>query len=260
MATYSPPADKDPDNKRAKYLTRTLESLSDTVDFDKHAIYVTANAVNAEAEAVLLYWEKAGFITKIIWNDKNVGTAHAINQAWAYRKPGEHCVKMDDDVVIHQSGWLDLLEECIERDPAIGICGLKRKDCAERPDSQIEWYKSSLHMLPQQPGQRWLVVEQVAHVMGTCQLFNSALLDKIGYLKQPRLYGFDDALAAVRCKVAGFKSVFYPAIEIDHIDDGQSPYQQWKHEHSGQDMSEYHRLAEGYLSGKEPIYYNPFTV
>ena len=258
MATYSPGPEKDPDNKRTSYLNQTLDSLADTIDFRHHSLYVTANAVNSEAESVLIYWEKAGIITHVIWNDTNTGTAYAINQAWAYRKPGEHAIKMDDDVVIHSSGWVNILEECIERDPSIGICGLKRKDCAEHPDSQNAWYKSRVYMLPQQPGQRWLICEEVQHVMGTCQMFSSALLDKMGYMVQPRQYGFDDALAAVRCKVAGFKSVFYRAIEIDHIDDGQSPYQQWKHKVSGEDMAAYQQMVQEYISGKRPVYYNPF--
>ena len=95
--------------------------------------------------------------------------------------------------------------------------------------------------------------------MGTCQAYSPALLDKIGYLYQPRLYGFDDALAAVRCKVAGMWSIFLPHIEIDHIDPGDTEYQGWKEKHAGEDMKTYNSLASEYFSGARSIYYNPFA-
>jgi hypothetical protein len=85
-------------------------------------------------------------------------------------------------------------------------------------------------------------------------MFNSALLDKIGYLYQPRLYGFDDSLAAIRCQVAGFYSCFLPHIEIDHIDTGETAYQGWKQKHAGEDMAEYNRLKHGYMDGSINIY------
>jgi len=101
-------------------------------------------------------------------------------------------------------------------------------------------------------------VEYVNHVMGTCQMYSPELRAKIGYLYQPRLYGFDDSLAAIRCHVAGFKNAFLPHIEIDHIDPGGTAYQDWKHKVSGEDMAEYNRLKHGYQTGQIPIYYNPF--
>lgn len=149
------------------------------------------------------------------------------------------------------------MQEAIKRDPQIGIIGLKRKDLIESP-WRNDQFKSEIRMLPHDPGQSWIIVEDVAHVMGSVQMYNPALLDEIGYLYQPRLYGFDDSLAAVRCRVAGFKNCFLPHINIDHIDPGDTPFQTWKHKVSGEDMPEYNRLKDGYQNGAIPIYYNPY--
>jgi predicted RecA/RadA family phage recombinase len=62
---------------------------------------------------------------------------------------------------------------------------LKRKDCWEHPEHEQPDLRSTLFMLPHQSGERWIVGERVFHVMGTCQMYNSAFLDKIGYLYQP---------------------------------------------------------------------------
>lgn len=241
------------DNDRTKYTQRTLESIYQTVDSALHRVIVVDNASCEETKDILNHHVLLGTIDQLITLDENVGTARAVNKAWQLRQPKEHCIKMDNDVVIHQSGWADEMERAISRDPSIGIVGLKRKDCWEKP-SRDDFYKSELHMLPQKAGEPWVVVEKVNHVMGTCQMFNSALLDKIGYLYQPRLYGFDDSLAAVRCQVAGFYSCFLPHIEIDHIDTGDTSYQKWKEGHAGEDMRTFNELKNAYLNGSKPIY------
>ena len=243
------------ENKKAALLDRTLQSIVKTVDFNKHRLVLSDNASCDEAKQVMHNYRN--FIYYTFENGMNLGTAGAVNKAWQMRKPGECVVKMDDDVVIHDEDWCDRLEEVIERDSQIGIIGLKRKDLAENP-WRNDQFKSTVRMLTHNPGQNWIIVEDVSHVMGTCQMFSPALLDKIGYLYQPRLYGFDDSLAAIRCRVAGFKNCFLPHINIDHIDPGDTPFQEWKHKVSGEDMGEYARLKNGYENGTIPIYYNPY--
>lgn len=242
------------ENQRTELTRRTLESLTFTLDLTRHRVFLIDNA-SCEATKELLRAYSREYT--VITNETNIGTAEAINLAWRHRKPGEHAVKMDNDVIIYSQTWADELEEAIRRDPKAGIVGLKRKDCIETP-WRDDWYKSSLFMFPHVPGERWMLGEKVNHVMGTCQMYNSALLDRIGYLYQPRLYGFDDALAAVRCQLAGFYSAFLPHIEIDHIDPGDTAYQGWKEKHAGEDMATYGRIVSEYMSGQRPIYYNPF--
>ena len=201
----------------------------------------------------------------VLHNATNLGTAMAINRAWRLRRPGEHCVKVDDDIEIHQVGWLDVLEDAVHREPRIGICGLKRKDLDERPDHSTPWYRTSLHYLPQVKGERCIIVERANHVMGTCQLYSAALLEKIGYLYQMQdegnLYGFDDSLAAIRARRAGFWCVFVPSIELDHIDPGGTSYTQWKLDVSGRLLDDghgrnrYQEVAEEFRNGKRPIWW-----
>jgi len=222
-----------------------------TVNMAKHKIVVIDNASCKATKSVL---KDFSTYIDVITLGQNLGTAKAINKAWENRSEGEHCVKMDNDVVIHCKDWACELEYILNNQPTIGILGLKRKDLEERPDHTNEFYRSTLSMTGGN-GKPWVVLEDVKHVMGTCQAYSSALLDKIGYLHQPTIYGFDDSLAAIRCTKAGFRNCFLPHIDIDHIDNGQSSYSQTKRRIAGQDMAEFNRLRTGYENGTIDIYH-----
>ena len=111
-------------------------------------------------------------------------------------------------------------------------------------------------MLPHEPGQRWIIVEKSKHIMGTCVLHSSALLDKIGYMYQPGVYGYDDTLMSCRAIVAGFITCFLSHIEIDHIDPGGTDYIGWKQKEAGIYQREVVQLMRDYQSGKLSTYYD----
>lgn len=249
------------ENGRTKLTRQCLYSLIPLIDRYQHRVFIIDNG-SCSATKMLLseVGQLIGF--DVLTNDENIGTAAAINLAWRLRRPGENAIKMDNDVVFRQNSdyWIKQMEEAIARDPRIGIVGLKRKDCIETPWNENPFYRSELYLLPHQPGERWIVGEKVNHVMGTCQMYSSALLDKIGYLWQPRLYGFDDVIAAARCHAAGFINVFLPHIEIDHIDPGGTDYQKWKERHAGEDFVNALTIRDQIERGERPYYYNPFEA
>jgi GT2 family glycosyltransferase len=244
------------ENNRTWMTRETLLSLQRTVDLNKHRLFVIDNA-SCQATKDLLNEFKLIMPFTLITNEENVGTARAINQAWKHRLPGEELGKIDNDVVIHQSGWVDIIEEAISRaSDQLGIVCLKRRDLDERPyHPEGSWAKSYLHMLPQEKGQRCIIIEEVKHAMGTCQIYNSKLIDKIGGLYQFSQYSFDDSLAGVRAEKAGFLSCFIPYIDISHVDPGGTEYTQWKSDHAGELMEEFNRVRAGYKDGSIDIYH-----
>lgn len=248
MAVYSTK-----ENQKDDCLHKTLASLHKTVDFKKHRLILSVNAFTDKTTDLLKYY--AWIIEKVIYNETNIGTAKAINKAWALRNPGEHAIKMDDDIVIHSAGWIDQMELAIATDPFIGQVALKRKDLIEYPGHTDPDYKSFLRMLPHTPGHPWQIIEAVKHCIGSCVMHSSALLDKIGFLYQPSIYGFDDVIASHRAHLAGMYSCFLPHINIDHIDEGKTPFQPWKEKHAGEHMEEMVTLVKEMYLGTKPIYY-----
>lgn len=247
-----------PENQRHGMTARTLLTLFQTVNLSKHRVYVIDNGSTDPTTIDLLKEcaESQQFV--VILNKENIGTARAANMAWQLRQPGEHCCKMDNDVVIHHAGWADEMEEVFRRDPTYGIIGLKRKDLAQRPDHPEKLWRSELVMLPHRPGERWLVVEESKDIVGTCTGFSSALLDKIGYLYQGNLlYGYDDTLACIRAHKAGFKTAFIPWVEIDHIDPGGTEFTTWKQKRATDTHWAYQRWAREFETGARPVYCGP---
>lgn len=250
------------ENRKDEYLRKTLEYLHYTVDFDKHRLMLSINGATPETHKIIGISNNGGdynIIEKVIYNDENLGTAEALNKVIALRSPGEHVIKIDDDVVINNGGWADLMEEAVAIDPMIGVIGLKRKDLIQTPWHPDPQYRSELVLLPHTPGHKWITIERTPDIIGTCTLFNSLLLDKIGYSRQPGKYGFEDNLMCHRSHLAGFYNCFLNHIDIDHIDEGAPEYNEWKAKHSSELFPEYHKLVHAMINGEEPIYYNPYA-
>lgn len=240
---------------RTEITAKVLNQIHRTVNWARHRMILVDNNSCQATKDVLSFYDKMSSIS-VVTLPSNIGTAKAINKAWARRKAGEHCIKMDNDCFIHYDNWIEEMEAAVELDPSIGIVGLKRKDLAEHPQAEGH-YKSTLEMLPHEPGQPWKVVEIVDHVIGTCQLYSGLMLKEFGYLNQPRLYGFDDSLACRRSQLLGYRNAFIPWIEIDHIDPPgvrDQPYTHWKYKVSGEDHVAFSKLVEEYKSGKRPLY------
>lgn len=241
------------ENGKSEYTRDTIVSLMSTVDLTRHRLFIINNNSCKKTEVIISNASLFGDIS-IITLPENIGTARAINLAWKQRRPGEHVVKIDNDIIIHRDGWVEEMEAAIAREPLIGQVGLKRNDCIETP-WRTDSFKSELMMLPHQPGERWIVVEKSHHVMGSCVMHSAALIDKIGYLWQPGLYGWDDVLMSHRANASGFITCFLNHIPIDHIDPGGTIYQDWKQEHAGKDLAEINRLIKGYKDGSVDYYY-----
>jgi GT2 family glycosyltransferase len=244
------------ENGRAAFTKKCLESLEDS-DAINHRIIIVDNASCYESKAAIRNFKSSHCACEHIQLDSNIGTARAINLGIQQRKPGEHVIKIDNDVTFRRAyWWVEQLEEVVAREPKIGLVGLKRKDLWETPWHEVPSNRCELMMLPHEPGQRWILVEKSKHIMGTCCLHSSALLDKIGYMYQPGVYGYDDTLMSVRAICAGFITCFLSHIEIDHIDPGGTEYITWKQKEAGIYQREVIELMRQYASGEKSVYHD----
>lgn len=243
------------ENQRTQLTEKMLQSTADTVNFNKHRMIICDN--NSCDSTLKLYETAKNWLPfEVIHNKENRGMSKALNRILLKRAEFEHVLKVDNDVTFDDKNWLDKLEQAINRDiDRLGICGLKRRDLIETTWNENPWYKSEVVLLPHKPGEDWILAEKVHSCIGTCTLFNYKLLDTIGYSWQHGKYGFEDILMCVRAKVAGFYCCFLSNLGINHLDvGGDTTYQNWKHEHSGQFFDAYNKLVDKYIKGEESIY------
>lgn len=242
------------ENGRSEYTKETMMCLRDTVDTKKHRIIISDNGSCTETQVLLKKFAPL-LHANVIHNGNNLGTARAINKGMIHRRPEEYCVKIDNDVIIHSNRWVDEMEAALDRQPSIGILGLKRKDIEFDANHQNAGYRSELVQLPHVSGQTWISVEKGPFIMGTCTIFNWRLMDKIGGMKQTSSpYGLDDTLYSLRSVQAGFWNAYLPHIEIDHIDRGDKPYQKEKEAQAMEAWPEYQKLYREYLNGERELW------
>lgn len=248
------------ENGRTRYTVKTLkESIAPIIAAYTNVKLVVIN--NGSDPMPSNYLRNFGSMgherIKVIHNPNNVGTAAAINQAIALREPGEHVIKIDNDVLIHSKTWaLDMAEAAERMQNPMGVLGLKRRDLEQRPNHPTSFFRSTLNMLPHLPGQKWFVFEQTEDVMGTCTLLPWWLLNKVGYMRQPGVYGYDDVDMCIRSALTGHANGFLCGIDIEHLDEGGTDYTEWKKKEAARMGEEFQRLKEGYIKGEIPTYYN----
>jgi GT2 family glycosyltransferase len=247
------------ENRRSQLTQKVIPQLLATIRPTDRVI-VSDNGSCAETKCFLGQLHDPRL--KVIHNPTNLGIAGGTNVAWKEALPGEVVCKMDNDCFIKDdNNWPELIETVFALNPDVGILGLKRKDVAESPTAAEPHYRSKLFFADHVPGGKWIVLEEVQHVMGTCYCFNPKMLPDFGYLSQPgTVYGFDDSLAAVRAQKLGYKTCFLPQVEIDHLDPDNTqatdPYVSWKSQQAGEGMLAFHQLKRAIQLGIVSPYYN----
>jgi GT2 family glycosyltransferase len=255
------------ENERSKFTDKTIMSLLETVDFSKHRLIIVDNNSCKETQDIyseLLKWSAdTNYATgqspcvQVIKLKENVGTANAVNVAMQQRLPEEYFIKMDNDVVFYKQGWVDEMEDVIKRMPKVGVLGLKRRDVCESMYAINPDQRSRLLEVPHENGEKWYVIEQCKHVMGTCTMLSPDLIKQVGYFYQMNgLYGFDDSIMCLRAAKAGYINAFMHGVDIEHIDPGGTEYTKWKEHHAHSMIQQYAELERMYANGTVGIYHD----
>jgi GT2 family glycosyltransferase len=134
----------------ARVFIKTLNSLITTGVCHNYQVIVVDNASTCTITKDFLKELEYNQAIKLITNSVNVGTAKAINQAWSFRHDKQHCIKIDNDIVINSNNdWVQELIEVVERDNKIGQIGLKRKDLWENTQHKYLFYLQQFFQIVQ---------------------------------------------------------------------------------------------------------------
>jgi glycosyltransferase involved in cell wall biosynthesis len=273
------------ENRRAPITGKCLKSLFGTVNWNHHHFVFIDNGSNdPESLAHSEEWvrkinEVAPGQAERILLPENLGTAMAINKGWLKRRPGEGCLKVDSDITWEEPNWADRLEEAVARHrrgcleqkalhqqnpnaypppmPMLSILALKRSDCGESM-YRTDWGGSKLYEVHHLPGERWIDIEVVNHVVTSCAYHTPEAIERLGYLYQGegRRWGWEDSLYCDRSHAVGMWTAFLHGFTIHHLDTGETGFQQWKEEHARIAGEWRMDLRRKYFSGEASVYYD----
>ena len=96
---------------RQPYLETTIESLYATADSNRFELVVVDNGSTDGSADYLCGLAKSDAVDKVILRERNHGTSPGFNVGFAHADPRSRLlVKLDSDIVLLDSGWLERLE------------------------------------------------------------------------------------------------------------------------------------------------------
>lgn len=178
---------------RLEFTRQAIEALAEHTAFP-HTLTVIDNNSQDGTKEYLRSLESLGVIKNLVLLDENVGVAKASNLAWSLEPNAEYYLKLDNDIVIQKTGWLDHLVEVADAVPEAGAVAYNFEPAS---------YPSSLiNGIP-------VRVKHEGNLGGACILIPARTFRKLGYwCEDYGLYGEEDADYGSRIHHSGLLNVY----------------------------------------------------
>jgi len=208
---------------RWELTRRCLETLKEHTDLARAEVIVVDNGSADETPARLA----ATPWVRVVTNPTNLGYVRGNNAGIAAAGADADVVLLNNDIEIHQDGWLDALREAAHAAPDVGIVGCR----LVLPDGRL--LHAGTYMLPdtfwgQQIGALETDVNQYARtrdvegVVFACVYLKREVLARIGGLSERFRSYFEDTDFCLRAKEAGFRTVLCGAVTLVHREHGST--------------------------------------
>lgn len=189
------------------FLTRCLASLSDFINDTSCEVIIIDNG---STDGTLDFLHENYPQLQLIANSENRGVAPARNQGIAVAK-GEKLLLLDNDTEATTAA-INAMIEHLDMHPQVGLCSCRLVDKEGIPQDSCKPYPGLMIKLRNvlgignktkyQPNEEGII--EPVYVIGACQMFTRAIVDKIGMLDDRIFYGPEDADWCIRIKKAGY--------------------------------------------------------
>jgi GT2 family glycosyltransferase len=208
---------------RWELTRRCLETLKAHTDLSSAEVLAVDNGSTDETPARLA---ELGWV-RVLTNPTNLGFVRGNNAGIAAAPPDADVLLLNNDVEIHQDGWLELLREAARAAPDVGVVGCR----LVLPDGRL--LHAGTYILPdtvwgQQIGALETDVNQYARtrdvegIVFACAYLKRELLAKIGGLSEEFRSYFEDTDYCLRAREAGFKTVVCGGVTLVHHEHGST--------------------------------------
>lgn len=209
----------------------TTGALADAeyVVWDNGSVDDTRDMLRDLEELGILDWDR------VFLSQENIGCPQALNRIMrSYRKPGQHFIKVDNDVVLETNGWVNKLVAFLEEHEQVAMASAwydELKDESQQGRIKVR-HDGWIEAFP---------------VVGHCVIHRGSFLDYTGYfdvLAPDHLYGFEDVLMAHRAAAMRLKCAIVQDVRLRNIQRHSSLDQS---EHDGERTREHvERLRSEY--------------
>jgi glycosyltransferase involved in cell wall biosynthesis len=192
---------------------------------------------------------KNGIIDRAILFKENQGISKGYNSGFAVSDPrSQYLIKLDCDVIIHDNGWFEEMEQIFKEDESIGLLMLFQDN-----HPTMNNCKRTLHL-----GRTFISLEEII-VGSACFTIPRNIINEIGYFFEDHEYllFYDDIDYFIRIEMLqkkGFYLLSHTSSYQEHLD--ESTYQNYD---KGKDplyaeMNEFNKVLEkNYRTGNFPI-------
>ena len=189
------------------FLTRCLASLHDFIDDPSCEVIIIDNG---STDGTLDFLHENYPQLQLIANSENRGVAPARNQGIAVAK-GEKLLLLDNDTEATTTA-INAMSQHLATHHDVGLCSCRLVDKEGLPQDSCKPYPGLMIKLRNvlgignktkyEPNEEGII--EPLYVIGACQMFPRAIVDKVGMLDDRICYGPDDADWCIRIKKAGY--------------------------------------------------------
>lgn len=196
--------------KRIKTLEMSIRCLVRSTQGDNQEIIVVDNGSGPEATARLEALKAEGLFDKLILNRGNMGISEGYNMGFSAADPeSRFLVKLDQDIQILSSGWLDAAMAIFAASPKVGLVAL---DQSNHPGMLI----APRFRLAGTPIR---VKSWLSWICGSCMMIPREVFAKLGYFRENTglKYFPDDVDYFNRAVRAGYETYYLCGKACYHV-------------------------------------------
>lgn len=200
------------------YTRVCLDTLKANTVLDDTVTVIVAD--NGSTDGTIQYVKSLPWV-KLIENGQNLGFVRGNNVAIRAADPGDDILLLNNDIEIHQPGWLEEIQAAAYRDPDIGIVGCRQI----LPTGQFlhagtymprsVWWGQQIGSLEKDVNQ-YALDREVEGVVGACMYIKREVIDQVGLLDEAFFSYFEDTDYCLRAREAGYRTICAGAVTLVH--------------------------------------------
>jgi glycosyltransferase involved in cell wall biosynthesis len=196
-----------------------LQSLEETTDLSEITLAVMDNGSDADLPEAISDWAMRcaarvkDSCIKVYRLPQNIGCPRALNLALKLnRQPGQPVVKIDNDVRMLTTGWVESVRGLIAG-----------REAAGRQVAMVgAWYDGVWEgrLLGEETGPAGQTLYHVCPVIGHAVWHTGAFMDTVSYfdvLADDHLYGFEDLILSHKASVLGWETLVWKGWQIENL-------------------------------------------